>query len=303
MEPRRLVSASIVLAVFAIGWGAGAEPARAGGADPASKPELVRDRLWVWGNPGMTEPGKHTAATFAQASPQGRARMLGVPNIIMAGSGLPHDRAKAARLTREAAAAPHLVWEVVPDGQKDSSPPFVFKRRIADIEPLVKKHPRIEAVLLDDMTSVAASKGFKPKHIRGIRSLIKEKALPLKIWGVLYTMNFPKPITDSLVNELDVINLWTWHAKDTVHLEKNVAECEKRYPGKPIVVGLYLYDYGNGRRMPMDLHERQCETALKLLHTKRVQGIVFLTITNDERAVQWTIDWVKRVGGQKIGKP
>lgn len=48
--------------------------------------------MWVWGNPEMGKPGEHTSATFAQASPAQRARLLGVPNVVLAGHGLPNDR-------------------------------------------------------------------------------------------------------------------------------------------------------------------------------------------------------------------
>ncbi len=86
-----------------------------------------------------------------------------------------------------------------------------------------------------------------------------------------------------------------------MELEKNVARCERLFPGKAIVLGLYLYDYGGGRRMPLDLLGRQCEAALKLAHAGRIQGMVFLTITDDPEAVSWTAGWIKRVGDQELG--
>jgi hypothetical protein len=251
----------------------------------------------------MAKPGEHDASSFAEASPAERMRILGTPNVVMAGSGLPHDRELAGRWSAEVAGASRLVWEIICDGHKEHEPPFEFTRRIADLVPLVKQHPGIDAVLVDDMTSVAATKGFKPDHLRAIKSLLTASALPLKLWGAVYTMNFSAASTDPLVRELDVINLWHWHAKDTERMEEHVAECEKRYPGKPIVLGLYMYDYGDGKPMPLDLHERQCETALRLLHAKRVAGIVFLSINNDQEVVKWTADWIKRVAIATIGEP
>ena len=263
----------------------------------------VRDALWVWGTPELTKPGEHTAASFAQASPAQRARILDVPNVLMAGAGLPHDRQLATLWNADVAGLSRVVWEILSDGHEEHQPPFEFTRRIADLAHSVKQNPRIEAVLLDDMTSVAATKGFKPEHLKAIKSLLSAQQLPLKLWGVLYTMNFSQPTTDPLVRELDVINLWHWHAKDTLRMAENVAECEKRYPGKPIVLGLYLHDYGGGQPIPLDVHQKQCETALRLLHEKRVAGIVFLSIDNDEPIVKWTADWINRVGGATIGEP
>ncbi|NOY41122.1 MAG: hypothetical protein GXP26_04710 [Planctomycetes bacterium] len=266
----------------------------------AAEPQIVRDALWVWATPERAKSGEHTAATYASAGSAQQARILGVPNVVLAGSGLPHDRALAEKWSAEVADAPRVVWEIMPDSDNKERPTFDFKQRIDHLALLTTKYPHIEAVMVDDMTSVAARHGFKPIHLRNIKTLLKEHELPQKLWGVVYTMNFSKETTDPLVRELDVINLWVWQAKDLVDLEKHVAECEKRYPNKPIVLGLYMRDYGAGRRMPLDLHQQQCETALKLLHQNRIEGMVFLSIHDDVEVIKWTADWIKQVDKQKL---
>jgi hypothetical protein len=263
--------------------------------------KVVRDVLWAWGNPEMTKPGQHTLTTFASASPAQRAALLGVPNVILAGPGLPNDDQQADAQTREVADSPQVIWEIAPDGGEGS--PFVYTQRIAQVRKLVDKYPKIKGVLLDDMSTVAVDKGFKPEHIRQIRQLMDGKLAAEKLWGVLYTMSFNRPKVNDYIKELDGISLWVWHAKDLAHLENYVAHCEKEFPGKPIMLGLYMYDYGDGRRMPMDLLKQQCETALKLAHAGRIQGIVFLTVDDDAEAVGWVADWIKRVGDQKLGSP
>jgi hypothetical protein len=263
--------------------------------------KCIRDLIWIWGNPEMGTPGEHTVATFASASPAKRAELLGVPNVVMAGLGVPNDGKQADALTQEVAAAPRLVWEIDADG--NGGPPFVYMRRTAQIRKLVDKYPQIEGVLLDDMSTVAIDKGFKPEHIQQIRQALDGNGVSIKVWGVLYTMSYNRPQIDNYIKELDVINLWTYYAKDIPNLEKDVAHCEQKYPGKPIMLGLYLYDYGDVRRIPMDLLKQQCETALKLAHAGRIEGIVFLTIDDDPEAVSWTAEWIKRVGGQKLGLP
>lgn len=277
-------------------------------AAPEAGPPCVLDRMWVWANPDMATPGEHTAASYAQAGSAERASILGLSNVVMASAGLPHDRDLAERWTAEVADAPRLVWEIMrdsyePEEDKKEVYAFDFKRRIDHLASLVKRYPQIEAVMVDDMTSVAVERGLKPEHMGNIKTLLKSRGLPLKLWGVLYTMNLSEEATDPIVREVDVISLWVWHAKDLVDLEKYITECEKRYPGKPIELGLYMYDYGGGRRMPLDVHQQQCETALKLLHQNRIEGITFLTIKNDAEVVQWTADWIKQVGKQELTTP
>ena len=291
----------VLTLVVVSGWWAQAS-AEAGGAERPTENLRIRDLLWVWGNPEMAEPGQHTLATFANASPAERAQLLGVPNVAMAGLGLPRDDAQAFALTADVAGSPHLVWEISTDDES-GGPPFAYDETIGRVRKLAAEYPQIEGVLLDDMSTVQIDRGFLPEHIRQIRGLLGDTHDQVKVWGVLYTMTLDRENIRDYIDELDVINLWTWHAKDVVDLEANVARCETLFPGKPIVVGLYLYDYGDGRRMPLDLHQRQCATALELAHAGRVQGIVLLTIKDDPDILAWTADWVARVGGQKVGAP
>ncbi|MBI4557652.1 MAG: hypothetical protein HY706_08720 [Candidatus Hydrogenedentes bacterium] len=259
------------------------------------EPPGVREIMWVWGNPEMTVAGPHGADTFAEASPSQRAELLGVPNVILAGKGLPPDDAEAEALVSSVGTAKNLVLEIAPD-EGPSSLPFQYTNTAARVCRLAEKHPNITGVLLDDMSTVAIDHGLKPEHIRAVREALSPVHARVKLWGVVYTMSLDRADMADYIRELDVINLWTWHARDVVDIEKNVAWCEERFPGKPIVLGLYLHDYGEGRQMPRDLLEKQCASALGLARSGRIQGMVFLTIDNDPEAVAWTADWIKREG-------
>lgn len=282
------VSLAFVLAWTAVG------PAQ----QPTPRPATLRDLFWVWATPERAKPGNHDVETFADASAPQRAQLLDVPNVIMAGEGLPNDDRLAERWTREVAHLPRIVWEISAD--QDSTKPFVYEHRIAQLARLVPKYPQIQGVLLDDMSSVGIDKGFKPEHIRRIRQLLDESHVPATLWGVLYTMNFARPNIDKYIQQLDVISLWVWHAREIVDLEKHVAWCESHFPGKPIVLGLYMYDYGENRPMPRDLMVRQCETARTLALAGRVQGVVFLTINNDPHIVRLAADFIHKVGSEPL---
>ena len=265
-----------------------------------TKPRVIRDLMWVWGTPEVPDNPEPSLGNYAQCSPIQRAQLLGVPNIFMAGAGLPLDEPLARQLHQEVAGVRTLVWEFAPDPGPPL--PFVYEQRLAVLQKLIADYPRppVVGVLLDDMTSLSVAAGLQPEDLAGL-----SESLPagVKLLGVVYTMNMRKPGMDAIIKELDVINLWTWHARDVVDLEKNVAYCEQLAPDKPIVLGLYLHDYGGGRAIPHDLHHLQANTALKLAHAQRIEGMVFCTITNAPPVLQWTAEWIKRVGGQKIGQP
>lgn len=271
-------------------------------AQEPAKAQTIRDLLWVWGNPEMAETGEHTPATFAQAAPAERARLLDVPNIAMAGYGLPHDDAEAMALTAQVAHAPRLVWEIGCDDE-NGGPPFEYAQTVARFAKVAQAYPQVEGVLLDDMSSVKIERGFKPEHIVGLRTLLREQCPRAKVWGVLYTMNYTVANIDAYIRELDVINLWVWHATDLGKLEESVAHLEERFPDKPLVLGLYLYDYGNGKPMTAEQFDQQCEIALRLAHARLIEGIVFLTITNDADIAGRAARWSRRVGAQILGYP
>ncbi len=297
---QRLLPVLVLAVVGDFARPSAAEATRPG--QTGKEPRVIRDILWVWGNPELVKPGRHTYKTFVEAGPARRAELLGVPNIAMAGLGLPEDDHEADRLTREVAGFRRIVWEITPDGPA-VGPPFVYRRTIERVRALARRYPNLCGVLLDDMSTQKIKRGFQPRHVREIRGQLSAGDSGLKTWGVLYTMSMDRPGIGDYVKALDVINLWEWHAKNLNCLEANVARCEKEYASKPVVLGLYLYDYGAGRRMPQDLLEAQCQTALQLAHQRRIVGIVFLTINNDSQAVRWTAEWIARVGDQKIGSP
>ena len=263
-------------------------------ADKPAASTCLKDCLWAWGNPEMTTTGEHTAADFAQASPAQRTELLGTPNVMMAGHGLPNDDDEAESLTKQVAHCPRILWEISADGA--GGPPFVYKNRVAQILRLAKKYPQIEGVVLDDMSSVGMDKGFKAEHIAQIRELLGDANKQVKIWGVVYTMNLDRPGMNDCIKQLDVILLCEWFGHKVGDFEKHVAHCEKLFPGKPIVLGTYLYDYGRGRRMTPDLLKLQYDIALKLFREGRIEGIEFTTIDNDAEAVTWTADWIKQFG-------
>ncbi len=197
-----------------------------------TEPQTIRDLLC-------------SLANFAKCSPMQRAALLGTPSVFMAGAGLPLDEALARQSHEHVAKTRTLVWEFTTDHGGHGAP-WVYDKKLALLQKLIDDYPQppLVGVLLDDMTSMSVSAGLKPEDIARLR-----ESLPagIKLFGVVYTMNMRQPGMDAIIKELDVINLWNWHAKDVVDLADNVAYCEEVAPDKPIILGLYLRDYGGGR--------------------------------------------------------
>lgn len=86
--------------------------------------QRVSDALFVWtnANPSANDPsgsGKietRDPGQFGKANAAGRATILGVKNVVLAGNGLPEDAQLAEEWTQEVAHLNRVVWELTPDG-------------------------------------------------------------------------------------------------------------------------------------------------------------------------------------------
>lgn len=73
-------------------------------------------------------------------------------------------------------------------------------------------------------------------------------------------------------------------------------------------MSIYIADWGNrkdkpGQSLPIPDLERRCETAVRLLIEKQIDGMVILANNCMDlgfESVEWARNWVHRVGGMKL---
>jgi hypothetical protein len=127
----------------------------------------------------------------------------------------------------------------------------------------------------------------------------------LPITCVVYTHQISPRILPH-VNQVDKVAMWTWRSGDLVNLETNFEKLRRIVHPKPILLGCYLFDYGDNKQMTVDQMKHQCELGLKWLHEGKVEGMIFLASNVCDMglpSVEWTRKWVKSVGNQVIQRP
>ena len=142
---------------------------------------------------------------------------------------------------------------------------------------------------------------FSLDALRRLRKQLDAATPPLELWVVLYTHEFDMPILREHLDLCDVVTLWTWRASDLAHLGKNMDRFAEIVGKKRKVLGLYMYDYGTGKPMPVDLMKQQCETGLRWLREKRIEGMIFLASCIGDlplEAVEWSRRWIAEVGDE-----
>ncbi|MDD5707637.1 MAG: hypothetical protein PHR35_17090 [Kiritimatiellae bacterium] len=254
--------------------------------------ETLGDRLWIWGH----EVGSHDSYIKPRKStitPIEAAKSMGLTNLIMVryeGKPAPPYESYA----RPFASLRQFVWSIVGGGGHPADGDFDAALDLA------ARFPNMTGVIMDDFFQVEASDTFSytVEQLRDIRKRLHSQAKPLDLWTVVYLdRSLEKPIAPYLA-ECDVITAWTWWAGNLPRLESNLTRLEAMAPGKRIVLGCYLYDYGGNKPMPQAAMEEQCRLGLRWLQEGRIEGMVFLASCVCDQpfeAVEWTRSWIRAV--------
>ena len=119
---------------------------------------------------------------------------------------------------------------------------------------------------------------------------------------MVYQYGLALPQKDYL-EECDGVTFWTWKPEHLLGLEHNFSRLEALIPGKRKMLGIYLWDYDQGKPMPLELLKNQCYSGLQWLREGRVEGLIFLAscICDLEiETVEWTRQWIAEVGEERL---
>lgn len=246
------------------------------------------DHLWLWCHnagvynsiPNVPNPSDYT--------PVEAAAYMGIRNILMVvygGNPVP----PFAGLQEKFNHFDRVVWSVIGDSSSHRSGD---KTDVDEIIGLSEKHPNIIGGIMDDFFNAT-----RPAFALGdIAKKMRKAKLPL--WVVLYDHDLTRTDLAEKLALCDVINFWTWDRANLVNLKKNMAEVQKIAPGKKIVLGCYLWNFGDQTELTIDQMKFQCDQGLKWLKDGTVQELVVLgspLIGMDLPTIEWTRNLIKKI--------
>ncbi len=129
---------------------------------------------------------------------------------------------------------------------------------------------------------------------------VRGKQLP--IMAVVYTGQI-SPRAQAHIDQVDQVVMWTWRPDDLKHLETNFANLENMVGEKPIFLGCYMFSFGDNKPLPVELMKWQTELGYQWLLEGRIQGMIFIAspiCDVDLKSVEWTRQWIRRVGDQAL---
>ena len=82
-----------------------------------------------------------------------------------------------------------------------------------------------------------------------------------------------------------MVNFWLWFKKSILEIDDHLEECRRNFPGKPVVLGIFIHDYGcsdTGNLPEMLIYE--LEKAREFLARGWIEGIILL---GDREIKKW----------------
>jgi hypothetical protein len=261
---------------------------------------LLASKLWTWGYviPGEA-PGDVPFVGRSYCSLETGAAYLGTPNVVFMNSN--HDRQTLTPDYLDRVAGCERVVCGLQHG--------AYAETARQVSALSLTRPNIVGGLIDDYLDFhGPSAQMTPAETAEVYAALKSENEALRLTVVRYTWQDQADLRPYLPY-LDAINLWVWVGNTYDWQVQLGAELERiaRLAGKPILLGLFLHDYGGtGGPMAMDVLEVQFQRAVAWARSGLIDGFVILQSgwldREDHRPqAQWTRQYLQWACGTTTG--
>lgn len=244
--------------------------------DEMDKPKeraLSKENLWLWGGPTPLWGG----SMDEDAAVKG-AEYFGLENIVYVYGGISDKtlkiHEKCAKLLCQLASINRT-----PGAQNESN-----VENAKNLSRLSLKFPNVKGGVIDDLIGNYGHK-ISLKEVESIRDALKRHNADLQLYAVIYAHELDKEATKILEPCIDRVNLWVWAKFDLPYLDLIVEKCRVTFPGKEIMMGMFMHDYGaSDLGMPRKLLEFQLKRAEKYLAKGKINDLVIL---GDREIAKW----------------
>jgi len=260
-----------------------------GAAEPAES--NLRDRLWIWTHPEGAYKLEYGLPRTSRMTPVEGAVYLGVPNLLFIRYGgmppMPFDPFAISFRPMK-----RVVWSLVGAGGASAEDE---RRHVLE---LARRFPNIVGFVMDDFFHADGTGSLAVEELKDLRTRLVIDGKRRDLLVVLYQHQLGLPVRTHL-DLCDKITYWTWEAKDLDKLEPSFDRLEKLAPKQGKLLGCYLWDFGTGKPMPLDLMKKQCEVGRRWLEQGRIEGMIFLASNVCDlelETVEWTRQWIADIG-------
>lgn len=255
----------------------------------------LKEKLWNWGH----LEGSHNACvkTECNMTPEQFAEEYDIRNSFIVSYG-GNIQPPYENLAKRLSPLREIKWSVLGDA---STPlPDAELGNTEDVVEVSKLVYNISGAVVDDFFSPVRVKRFTPEILKKMQNRLNENNLDF--WCVLYSNELGLEL-DQYMECFDGITFWIWACNDTVNMKEYFEKVKKLAKGKPIMLGMYLWDYSNNTPMNKELFENQLSYYFELVKAKEIEGIVFCSSTigdMDLESNKILKEYVKKYGDIEI---
>ena len=255
--------------------GAGNQLKAAAMPRPEGEPTF-RDRGWVWEGQGIdpgVPPSIYGLGQGARYFGLSRVNYLFHPNDE-------HALRLLADYTEVTCDISKWGWEWNDDGRPKCVPRSDFatvQSEGENVARMAKKFQNITGVYCDDLFGLMKRSKYGPKEFGDIRAAIRNLNPDLNLWTVIYTHEFEKvDFWTKIRPHIDIVTLWIWNFENIGHMHEYVDQCRELFPGKPIIMGVYLRDYTTRAPVPVGRVRSQMNGIADLIAQGKLAGYSIL---------------------------
>jgi hypothetical protein len=225
----------------------------------------------------------------------------GVGNVIMAG-GLPLDRSSLDGMPSAKRIICKSGIHAFVDG-KATMDRDVFLSNLRAAKELAASDERIEAFHVDDFSGTSIDAGVTSEHVAQLQSanVVEPPQLPLGL--TFYTAHLERPELPPLLRYFAYMLVPLWHADQIDTVPEALNRLSDMSGGKPMMLCLYVRDFGNAKPIPRELMQHHLDLAERLLHQQRITGLCICgtcVMDLDWESNRCLYEWLDRVGDTTI---
>ncbi len=179
-------------------------------------------------------------------------------------------------------------------GEDTGTAADVSRDEAQNVSRLSTEYSNVVGAINDDLSPHYIKHGHAtPAQMQNIYETLKQHNSALDLYGVFYGEHFGLPRLAEYVPYVDIVNIWVGNPnQDLDKLDEYIDQCPQVFAGKPILLGLYLYDYVDCQPIHRKLLEFQFNKAVQYIKEDRIIGCTILAAALLDK-IPDTVHWVK----------
>ncbi len=223
-----------------------------------------KENVFVWGGPTPYWGGSMAKDTSVKA-----AEWFGFDNVMYVYGPLNEEMVKLHE---------HCGKLICHLGTNCRTPGAAAKSDVEEAELLSRlslKYKNIAGGVVDDMIGNCGP-NYSRKQYQAMHDALKKHNPALELYGVVYTHELDRESARLVSGCIDHPILWVWDKNDLCGLDLHLEKCRALFPGKPIMLGVFMFDYVASLPNTQEAMEFHLAKAKKYLSEGKVQDIVIL---------------------------